>query len=246
MKKLAAILMISTAALAWAMPGVAPTGATLAGEVLEAKDAASYTYLRLKTADGEIWAAVPKATVKPGAKVTIEDAALMTNFQSPTLGRSFDKIVFGKLAGTKSVEAGATTAGAKAAPAAPAANSIASMHASPPAVADVGDVKVPKAAGPDAKTVAEITATPAKLKDKTIVVRGKVVKYTPGVLGKNWIHLRDGSGAAANGTNDVLVTSKDETKVGDVVLARGVVRTDVEVGPGYAYKVLVDDAKLSQ
>ena len=111
---------------------------------------------------------------------------------------------------------------------------------------DVGNVKVPKATGPDARTVAEIVTKGADLKDKPVVVRGKVVKYTAGVMGKNWIHLRDGSGSSADNTNDVVVTTKDETKIGDVVLARGTVRTDVNLGSGYAYKVLVEEAKLQK
>ena len=111
---------------------------------------------------------------------------------------------------------------------------------------DVGDVKVPKATGPDARTVAEIVAKGPELKGKTVLVRGKVVKFTGGVMGKNWVHLRDGSGSASDGTNDVVVTTQDETKIGDVVLARGTVRTDVNLGSGYAYKVLVEDAKLQK
>ena len=109
---------------------------------------------------------------------------------------------------------------------------------------DVGNVKVPKATGPDARTVAEIVAKGDELKNKPVAVRGKVVKYTPDVMGKNWVHLRDGSGTASDGTNDVLVTTKDETKIGDVVLARGTVRTDVNLGAGYSYKVLVEEASL--
>ena len=111
---------------------------------------------------------------------------------------------------------------------------------------DVGNVKVPKATGPEARTVAEIVTKGADLKDKPVVVRGKVVKYTAGVMGKNWIHLRDGSGSAADNTNDVVVTTKDETKIGDVVLARGMVRTDVNLGSGYSYKVLVEEATLQK
>jgi hypothetical protein len=120
------------------------------------------------------------------------------------------------------------------------------MHAGAAKAADVGNVKVPKATGPDARTVAEIVAKGGELKDKTVLVRGKVVKYTPGVMGKNWVHLRDGSGSASDGTNDVVVTTQDETQVGDVVLARGTVRTDVNLGSGYAYKVLVEEAKLQK
>jgi hypothetical protein len=120
------------------------------------------------------------------------------------------------------------------------------MHAGISKAADVGDVKVPKATGPDAQTVAEIIAKKTALNSKPVLVRGKVVKYTPGVMGKNWIHLQDGSGSAADGTNDVLVTTKDETKIGAVVVARGTVRTDVDLGSGYFYKVLVDEAKLQK
>ena len=120
------------------------------------------------------------------------------------------------------------------------------MHAGAAKAADIGNVKVPKATGPNARTVAEIVAKGTELKDNPVVVRGKVVKYTPDVMGKNWVHLRDGSGSASDGTNDVLVTTTDETKIGDVVLARGTVRTDVNLGSGYAYKVLVEEAKLQK
>ena len=120
------------------------------------------------------------------------------------------------------------------------------MRAGAAKAIDLGDVKVPKATGPDARTVAEIVAKGPELKGKTVLVRGKVVKFTGGVMGKNWVHLRDGSGSASDGTNDVVVTTQDETKIGDVVLARGTVRTDVNLGSGYAYKVLVEEAKLQK
>ena len=120
------------------------------------------------------------------------------------------------------------------------------MHAGVAKAADVGDVKVPKASGPDARTVAEIVEKRTALNNKPVLVRGKVVKYTAGVMGKNWVHLRDGSGSPADNTNDVLVTTLDETKIGDVVVARGIVRTDVDLGSGYFYAVLVDEAKLQK
>jgi hypothetical protein len=65
-------------------------------------------------------------------------------------------------------------------------------------------------------------------------------------MGKNWAHLRDGSGSAADNSNDVLVTTKDQTKVGDVVTAKGVVHLDKDFGAGYTYKVLVEDAALQK
>jgi len=66
------------------------------------------------------------------------------------------------------------------------------------------------------------------------------------VMGKNWVHLRDGSGTAAENTHDLVVTTADEAKVGDVVIANGVVTTDVKLGSGYSYDVLVENASLKK
>jgi len=94
--------------------------------------------------------------------------------------------------------------------------------------------------------VAEVAGKRTDLKDKTVVVRGKVVKFTPGVMDKNWIHLRDGTGSAADGTNDIVVTTQDETQIGAVVLVKGVVHTDKDLGSGYSYKVLIEEATLQK
>jgi tRNA U54 and U55 pseudouridine synthase Pus10 len=104
--------------------------------------------------------------------------------------------------------------------------------------------KVAKAAGPDARTVAEVYAQRAQLKGKPVVVQGKVVKVSNNIMGKNWVHLRDGSGSESDGTNDLLVTTKNAAQTGVVVTVRGVVHTDVDLGMGYTYKALVEDATL--
>ncbi len=254
MKALLAVAMLATAVAAGAAdPTPPPAGTTLKGKVLEVKDVEAYTYLKLKTKDGEQWAAVNKAQVKPGAEVTIDNPAVMRNFESKTLNRKFDTIVFGNLAGAAVAAPGAkaaaqTPAAAGTAPpkaGAAAGGDLGAFHSGLPTT-DVGDVKVPKATGADARTVAEIVTKRTELKDKPVVVRGKVVKFTPAVMGKNWIHLRDGTGAQADGSNDVLVTSKAETKVGDIVVAKGIVKTDVDLGSGYKYQVLVEEATLSK
>ena len=98
--------------------------------------------------------------------------------------------------------------------------------------------------GADARTVAEVWAQKGGLKEKSVTIRGQVVKYNPGVMGKNWIHLRDGSGSASDNSNDVLVTTSALAQVGDVVTVSGVVRVDKDFGAGYVYKVLIEEAKL--
>jgi hypothetical protein len=231
---------------------------TLKGEVLEVIDVEAYTYLRLKTVDGEVWAAVGKSPVKKGTQVTIHDAAVMENFESKALKRTFPVIVFGTVGVATAAIAAAAPANAPAAPAstagAPAkptasphgAADLGGIHGGIAKSADVGPVKVAKAEGPAGRTVAEVNANRTTLKDKTVTIRAKVVKVNANVMGKNWVHLRDGSGAAADQSNDLLVTSKEEPKVGDVVVAKGVVRTNVDLGSGYAFKVLVENASFQK
>jgi hypothetical protein len=234
MKAVFALCLVLAAAAAPAgEPPASASPAVVKGVVQEVKEAPGFTYLRLKTRDGETWAAVRTATVKPGAEVTIENVVVMRDFESKSLKRKFETIVLGDLAGAG---AGARGGG----------NAAASPHAGPAGAASVGDVQVPKASGPNARSVAEIMTRGAELKGKPVVVRGKVVKYNPGIMGRNWIHLRDGSGSAADGTNDVLVTSTNDVKLGDVVTMRGTVRTDADFGSGYSYKVLVEEATLQK
>jgi hypothetical protein len=63
-------------------------------------------------------------------------------------------------------------------------------------------------------------------------------------MGKNWIHLQDGSGAAAQGTNDMTVTSMDLAAMGTTITVKGTVRTGKDFGAGYVYPVLVEDARI--
>jgi hypothetical protein len=120
-----------------------------------------------------------------------------------------------------------------------------SPYGSAMSVVDMGDIKVSKAVGQNAYTVAEIIDQAASLKDKPVVVRGKVVKFSPEIMNKNWIHLRDGTGSSADKNNDLVITSKDQTKVGAVVTVKGVVRTSKDFGHGYSYDVLMEDATIN-
>ena len=224
-----AMLFVNTGWAAGDSP--AAQGQTVKGEVLEVRAADPYIYLRLKTKGGELWAAVNKAPVQKGAQATIENATMMSNFESKSLKKTFDKILFGTLAG-----AGAASG----------SGDLGQVHRGVIQSPGVADAVVPKAQGPDARTVAEIIGRRAELKDKPVLLRGKVVKVSSAVMGKNWLHLRDGSGSAKDNTNDIVVTTKEQTMVGSVVVARGVVRTDLDLGSGYAYKVLIEDATLQK
>ncbi|MGC3997659.1 MAG: nucleotide-binding protein [Anaeromyxobacter sp.] len=240
--------------------GQPPAG--LQGRILERIDAPPYSYLRLETAAGERWAAVQQTRLDKGATVAVGGGLEMKNYTSQTLKRTFESVYFGQV-----MEGGDATAGAmppghpdisgKPRPATPPGGGMggamgggmdmASQHAQAAAgPADVGDVKVAKASGADGRTVAEIHAQRAALKEKKVVLQGKVVKANDGIMGRNWLHLRDGSGTADKKDNDITVTTADSAAVGDVVTVTGTVRVDKDFGMGYQYPVIIEDAKVGK
>ncbi len=226
----------------------AGTANLLTGQVVEAMDAAGYTYLKLRDAKGEVWVAVRQARLEKGAIVTVAAQITMKEFESKSLNRKFDTIVFGTLADAP----GTMPAGA------PDMTNVAPMPPGHPGVtSDMGgmgspsrdvaiEIRVTKAEGPSGHTVDEIWASKASLEGKQVAVRGKVVKFLPEIMGKNWIHLQDGTGTRAAGTNDITVTTKDAAVAGDVVLIRGVVRTGLNLGAGYTYPVIIEEARVTK
>jgi hypothetical protein len=224
-------LIFAPAAIVLALSGLSmhtscvAQSAPLKGTILEVRAADSYSYLRLKTQDGEVWAAVPRTELTQGAQVTVENPVTMRDFESKTLKRKFDKILFGQLS-------------------AGAAKTVSPHPAVPAPAASSAVIKVAKATGPDARTVAEVVKGKAELRGKAVLVRAQVVKVSNAIMGKNWLHLRDGSGSGTDGTNDIVVTTKDTVAVGDVVHVKGTVRTEVDIGGGYNYAVLIEDATV--
>jgi DNA replication initiation complex subunit (GINS family) len=108
------------------------------------------------------------------------------------------------------------------------------------------NIKVEKATGTNAYTVAEIFGKKSELDKKNVVVSGKVVKVSAGIMGKNWLHIQDGSGNAKDGNNDLVVTTQDIPKVGDIVTANGTLYKDKDFGSGYKYDVIIEEATIKK
>jgi hypothetical protein len=236
-----AVVVLGCSAEATEAPAAAPAAdqSRIPGTVLETFDASGYTYLRLETADGEAWAAVPRARLDIGAQVVLLNPQTMSDFESQTLGRTFDTIYFGTLEGHSAAspmaQGGANPHGAMQEGMGSGAHS---------ADAGAAPIEVAKAEGADGRTIAELYADRDDLSGKTVALRGQVVKYSAGIMGRNWIHLQDGTGDATTGTNDVTVTSSGTTAVGEIVVVRGTVAVDKDFGAGYRYAVIVEDASV--
>ena len=94
--------------------------------------------------------------------------------------------------------------------------------------------------------MSETWAQKASLAGKSVTIRGIVVKVNIGVMGKNWIHLQDGTGDAKLGTNDITATSASAASNGETITVTGTVRTNKDFGAGYVYAVIVEDAKIAK
>jgi hypothetical protein len=202
------------------------------GKVLQVINSGGYSYVELKKKSGEkIWLAVTAAEIPVGSQQTFNPGMVMGNFESKTLKRTFDSIVFTELAkpakGKGNKEVSGKSPGSKG------------------TVSPDVKVKVKKATGKNAYTIAELYKNSAKLNKKKIVVRGKVVKISSNIMGKNWIHLRDGSGSHATSDFNLVVTSKSVPAEGEVVLATGILYKDKDFGGGYKYAVIVEDTQFT-
>ena len=64
------------------------------GMVLESQSAAGYSFLRVQREDGQIWIASLTTAAEAGQTVAWTQGIVMQNFDSPTLGRTFESILF--------------------------------------------------------------------------------------------------------------------------------------------------------
>ena len=250
----------------------------LQGEVLETLPVAKYTYLRLATAAGEVWAAVPSATVALHSHVQIANATSMQDFKSTTLKRTFKEIYFGTLAAPSAAAPGAAEAPALRPVAdneplppghpdlggTPSADSLPPGHPSlneaapfdAPALATalpgapagkeaaLSDPPSERVPGKNAYLVAELVQTRHTLVGRLVRVRGQVTKVTD-IQDHAFFHIRDASLGPDGKAADIVVTSVTRPTRGDIAIFEGVLRTDVDVGIGYKYPALLENATLS-
>jgi hypothetical protein len=209
---------------------------SVSGKVVETMDAGGYTYVCVEKNGKKTWVAVPQMKVAVGSQMSFQPGAVMPNFTSKSLNRIFDSIVF---------SGGPLAAGGQSAPGMPGGDPGHGGSKANIAALDK-NIKVEKAAGDNAYTVGEIYAKRASLDTKQVAVKGKVVKFSQGIMGKNWVHIQDGSGDQKKGTHNLVATTQDTAAVGDIVTVTGTFAKDKDFGAGYLYKAIIEDAKVQK
>jgi len=195
-------------------------------KVEEVIQTSNYTYLKVSENNAESWMAVNHQEATPGEVYYYETALEMNNFNSKELNRVFKSIFF--VQGLSKEPIVASTQGTEA-------------------MKPVKNAAVPKegvsvAPAQDGLSIAKLYADRSNFGGKKIKMKGQVVKKNDGVMGKNWIHIQDGTVDSEN--FDLTVTTLDSVKLNDVVTFEGTISLKKDFGYGYFYEVIMEDAKL--
>ena len=104
------------------------------------------------------------------------------------------------------------------------------------------DVKVEPCA--DCITIGKLLADKKTYAGKVVKVKGQVTKYNSGIMGKNWVHIQDGT--EFEDSFDLTVTTSGTAAMGQIITFEGKISLDKDFGYGYAYSVMMEDAQPVQ
>lgn len=187
--------------------------------VEEVINVSEYTYLKVKENNNEFWIAVPKAEFKEGEVLYFNRSMEMKNFESKELKRTFNSILFVDDIEKKFGE------GVLTQPQKPIINKI--------------DVSIEPIK--DGVTISKLFSNINFYDGKIVKVKGKVTKINSGIMGKNWVHIQDGT--FSNNNFDLTITTNEFVKIGDIVTFEGKIAANKDFGFGYSYKLLMENAK---
>lgn len=240
-----------------AMPkATAPSGgATATGTIVETMNASGYTYMLVSDGATETWVAVPETSVKKGTTVSYYEGMVMNNFSSKTLNRTFESVVFSSgLADEKKAEqqdrpisddsfsAAVMAERSQALPKTPMSASSGSAGA----IVPLKEISIEKADAANGYTVGEIFEKAKELSGKKVQVHAKVVKFNPMIMGKNWIHLQDGTGDPMQNSHDLVVTTGETVEINAIITIEGILTAEKDFGAGYKYAAIVEDATINK
>jgi hypothetical protein len=190
--------------------------------VKEVLNANAYTYLLVTEGEKEFWIAVPKSEVKVGKTYTYEGGMEMKKFESKDLKRTFDSVFF--VDGLVDPDASIVT----------------ETKIDPKNIIPDTELSKGITLAKGAISLHDLFSGRDKLEGKTVILTGKVIKFMPEIMNKNWIHLQDGT--SFNGFNDITITTLEKVKVDAIITLKGKVVLNKDLGSGYKYDVLIEDA----
>ena len=191
----------------------------------------AYTYVRVSADGRDYWIAISKMDVRTGETYYWSEGSEMREFTSKELKRTFRSIFFIQDFSAEPITLEKQTQ-------VPAQ---AGQPGKQPAVEHKG-ISVAKVEG--GLSIAELYAKRKSVDGKNVKIRGEVVKFSGGIMNRNWVHIQDGT---RDGENfDLTITTNDSVKVGDIVVFEGKAAAGRDFGAGYFYELIIEDARLKK
>jgi len=184
-----------------------------------------YTYLLLTEGDKEYWAAVTRFEAEKGKTYYFKSGMEMKDFKSKELDRVFETILFVDEFSDQPIQE---------------KKAVAMSTKGRQTLERVEGLIVEPVSG--GLKLSELFANKGSYAGKKVKVTGKVIKFSPEIMNKNWVHLQDGT--ESNGSYDLTVTTMEVVEVGATVTFEGVLALDRDFGYGYKYDVILEESKV--
>ena len=210
-------------------------------KIIEVIQTSQYTYLKGVEGGKDYWMAIARDDVKTDEVLFYFSANVtpMENFHSTELDRNFDKILFiSKISRESNVGTGAMTMDNN--PHTGMGMGTETAHSGRKQADPSEDIHVEKAQG--GVTIAELYENAKNYAGKKVKVSGVVVKVNNQIMGRNWVHIQDGTKYGED--YDLTFTTQDVVNVNDVVIIEGEVAVDKDFTSGYFYPVIVENTKV--
>lgn len=204
------------------------------GIVVSSAGAGQYTYIEVDEQGQTVWLAANHLEVAAGDRIEFAGGVPMTGFYSKEMDRTFEDLLM-----VTRIRV-ANPAQEPKSEVMPDDDLHRGLIPQSPAVAESATGEVVRGEGEIA--IADLFAQRADLAGQTVTVRGRVVKVSANILGRTWLNLADGTGVAPD--NVLRVITSGTAAIGQALSVRGTVKTDVDLGSGYRYKLLIDEAEL--
>ena len=194
-------------------------------KAIEVLQATKYVYVKVKEGDAEYWIATTKQEVNVNENYFYRGGLLKTNFESKEHNRIFDRIyLVSRIIPTDHGSQG----------------NMANNESEIDITASDENKSIDLIKMEGSITIKELLDNLAKYDGQVVQISARCVKVNPNIMGRNWVHLEDGT----QGNFDMVATTDIPIPEGNVVTLKGTINLDVDFGAGYRYEVIMEEATV--
>jgi len=244
--------------LLFIITGFCPTDAdalagNTSGMVIETMNSSGYTYMLVDSGTEKTWVAIPETKTAKGEKITYKPGMLMKNFSSKTLNKTFDSIIFSPGLGEENgvqIQGNAADDSFAAAVKSESSKTAAPAPAMEPSGGSLGavtpfkEITVTKSSAANGYSVGEIFSQAKELNGQKVSLHGVVTKVSPNIMGRNWVHLQDGTGNPMQNTHDIVATTSELPELNSKITIEGILAAEKDFGAGYNYAAIIEQATV--